>query len=42
MMNQIVITQYQNEDYWKEGIVEAWMPLPQPYKEAEAKGSEII
>lgn len=29
--HKIVISQYNREDFWSNGIIEAWMPLPQPY-----------
>ena len=29
---KIVISQYNHENYWHNGIIEAWMPLPEPYK----------
>ena len=30
--HKIIISQYNCQYYWREGIVEAWMPLPEPYK----------
>lgn len=30
--HRIVVQRFDNRDYWHNGIVEAWMPLPEPYK----------
>lgn len=30
--HRIVLQRFTNEEYWHNGIVEAWMPLPEPYK----------
>ena len=29
---EIIIAQFHNEVWWKNGRVKAWMPLPEPYK----------
>ena len=33
--HQILIGEYFQEDYWKDGRVKAWMPLPELYKEGD-------
>lgn len=33
--HRIVLQRFANEEYWHNGIVEAWMPLPEPYKGEE-------
>jgi len=32
---KIILTVYNAEEYWFNGKVKAWMPLPEPYKESE-------
>lgn len=32
---QIIIDSYFQEEWWKDGTVVAWMPLPEPYKEVD-------
>lgn len=35
---RVVISKFNNESWWTDGTVEAWQPLPEPYKaESEAK-----
>ena len=29
---RVVISKFNNEAYWTDGTVEAWKPLPEPYK----------
>jgi len=33
--HRIVIQRFDNQEYWHNGIIEAWKPLPEPYKEKE-------
>ena len=30
--HDVIITKYERQEYWHNGIVIAWMPLPAPYK----------
>lgn len=30
--HKIIISQYNREDFWSNGIIEAWMPLPPSYQ----------
>lgn len=34
-IHDIIILQYTDLPFWHQGIVEAWQPLPEPYKESE-------
>ena len=35
--HHIIICKYCAEDFWKDGTIRAWQPLPEPYK-AESEG----
>ena len=36
---KIILTVYEAEEFWFNGIIKAWMPLPKPYK-AESEDKE--
>ena len=38
--HKILISQYNREDFWSNGIIEAWMPLPKPYDPQESEDNE--
>ncbi len=31
--HEIIITKYEIQEYWHNGIITAWQPLPEPYQE---------
>lgn len=33
--HRIIISKYDMQYYWHNGYIEAWQPLPEPYKEGE-------
>ena len=33
--NHVIISEYRGEDFWHNGIIIAWQPLPAPYKPKE-------
>lgn len=35
----VIITLYNVQDYWSNGIITAWMPLPEPYK---VEGEDMV
>lgn len=33
--HEVIITTYERQEYWHNGIITAWQPLPQPYQKGE-------
>ena len=33
--HEVIITEYQRQEYWHNGIITAWQPLPVPYQKGE-------
>lgn len=33
--HEIIITKYERQEYWHNGIITAWQPLPEPFKERD-------
>ena len=33
--HEVIITEYQRQEYWHNGIITAWQPLPTPYQKGE-------
>ena len=33
--HEVIITEYQRQEYWHNGIITAWQPLPAPYQKGE-------